>query len=137
MGIEIIGIEEEMAKVVEEVKNGTLTKVKVMGIEDGDVDGINIHNSHLKVMPQGPTIRTRIITDHHPWDIKVNISNHLHNTHPTIPHNSTQTHNRNPNLPRLQTYVNCVIIKDTMITNVNLQGLSKQNPEGFQPRALI
>ena len=95
MGIETIET-EEMAKVVEEVKNGTITKVKVMGVEDGGIDGINIHNTHLKVIAQGPTIRTPIIIDHHPWDIKVSINSHLHNTHRIIPHNNIQIQAQSP-----------------------------------------
>ena len=96
-GIETIGT-EEMAKEVEEVKYGAIIEVKVIGIEDGGVDGINIRNTHLKVIVQGPIIRIPIITDHHPWDIKVSINSHLHNTHPIIPHNNIQIHNhkRNP-----------------------------------------
>ena len=99
MGIETIGT-EEMAKVVEGVENGTITKIKVMGVEDGGIDGINICNTHLKVIVQGPTIRTPIIIDHHPWDIKVSINSHLHNTHRIIPHNNIQIHNRKRNPPK-------------------------------------
>ena len=84
MGTETIET-EEMAKVVDEVENGTIIEIKVMGTEDGGIDGINIRNTHLKVIIQGPIIRTPIITDHHPWDIKVNTNSHLHNTHRILP----------------------------------------------------
>ena len=121
-GIEIIGT-EEIAKVVEEVENGTIIKVKVMGVEDWDMDGIHIHNTHCKVIAKGSTIRTPIIIDRHPWDIKVSINSHLHNTHSIIPHNNIQTHSHKCNPPKQPMYVNCVIIKDTMTTNANLQGI--------------
>ena len=48
MGTEIIGT-EEMAKVVEEVENGTITKVKVTGVEDGG----RRWNQHPQYPPQG------------------------------------------------------------------------------------
>ena len=96
-GIETIGT-EEMPKEGAKVEIGIIIEVKVMEIEDGGVDGINIHNIHLKAIIQGPIIRTPIIIDHHQWDIKVNINSHLHNTHPIIPRHNIQIHNhkRNP-----------------------------------------
>ena len=89
---------EEMAKVVDEVENGTIIiKVKVMKTEVGVIDGINIRNIHPKAITQGPIIRTPIIINHHQWDIKVNINSHLYNTHPIIPRHNIQIHNHKHN----------------------------------------
>ena len=95
-GLETIGI-EEMPKEGAKVEIGIIIEVKVIETEVGGIDGINIRNIHLKAITQGPIIRTPIITNHHQWDIKVNINSHLHNIHPIIPHNNIQIHNHKCN----------------------------------------
>ena len=69
-----------------------------------------------------PSLQTRIIIAHHPWDISTDTQSHMSNTH--IPSNNN-THRKccQPHHDKLQISVNCVKVKAIMIINANLQAI--------------
>ena len=117
---EIIGIEIMTVITMEiEVEDGMVIEGKVIVIEDGEDDGIPIPNTRHKITLKA--IQMQIIIGPLLWDININTSCPMNNTHPT--HNcnrsihSDHLHNRGKRL----IYVSCVRIKVTMTISANLQ----------------
>ena len=117
---EIIGIEIMTVLVMEiEVGDGMAIEGKVMVIEDGEDDGIQIPNTHNRITHN--TIQTKIITRPLLWDANININCPMSNTHPTHNRNSSIPSDHPHNRDKRLTYVSCVRTKATMTINANLQ----------------
>ena len=113
-------------------------KVILAGVEDGIIiievkdivigaegeDGIPISNITIQGINNNPNLQTQIIIVHHLWGISTDTQSHMSNTH-TLNNNNN---NINPKCHQLhlnkpQIFVSCVIIKDIMIINANLQAI--------------
>ena len=123
---ETTGIEIPMVKVIlTGVEDGIIiieVKDIVTGVEGED--GIPISNIMIQGINNKPNFQTQIIIVHHLWDISTGTQSHMSNTH--TPNNNNN--NINPqcgqlHLNKLQICVSCVIIKDIMIINANLQAI--------------
>ena len=120
---ETIGIEIMMVTTMgTEVGDGIAIEGKVIVIEDGEDNGIQIPNTLNKNIHN--TIPTRIITGPLLWDANINTNCPMSNTQPT--HNSnSNTHSDHPhNRGKQPIYASCVKIKVTMTINANLQVIS-------------
>ena len=117
---ETIGIEIMMVTTMgTEVGEGMAIEGKVIVIEDGEDDGIQIPNTLNKNIHN--TIPTRIITSPLLWDANININCPMSNTQPTHNHNSNIHSSRPHNRGKQLIYVSCVKTKVTMTINANLQ----------------
>ena len=117
---EIIGIEIMTVIIMEiEVGDGMVIEGKVIVIEDGEDNGIQVPNTHNRITHN--TTQTKTITSPLLWDANINTNCPMSNTHPT--HNSNSSiHSDHPhNRDKQLTYVSCVRTKATMTISANLQ----------------
>ena len=120
---EITGIEILKVKVILiGAEDGIIVEVKDIVIGEEGEDGILISNTMTQGPKNQPSLQTRIIIVHHPWDISTDTQSHMSNTH--IPSNNN-THGKccQPDHDKLQISVNCVKVKVIMIINANLQAI--------------
>ena len=120
---EITGIEILKVKVILiGAEDAIIVEVKDIVIGEEGEDGILISNTMTQGTNNQPSLQTRIIIIHHPWDISTDTQSHMSNTH--IPSNNN-THRKchQPHHDKLQISVNCVKVKATMIINANLQAI--------------
>ena len=120
---EIIGIEIPKVKVILiGAEDGIIVEVKDIVIREEGEDGTLISNTTTQGTNNQPSLQTRIIIGHHPWDISTDTQSHMSNTH--IPsNNNTHRKCRQPHHNNLQISVNCVKVKATMIIIANLQAI--------------
>ena len=120
---EIIGIEIPKVKVIlTGAEDGTIVEVRDIVIGEEGEDGILISNTTIQGTNNRPSLQTRIIIVHHPWDISTDTQSHMSNTH--IPNNNNTSRKcRQPHHNKLQIFVNCVRVRAIMIINANLQAI--------------
>ena len=134
------GMEMTLITVTETTGIEILTvKVILTGVEDGIIiievkdivigvegeDGIPISNITIQGINNKPNFQTQIIIVHHLWDINTGTQSHMSNTYtPNNNNNNINPKCRQLHLNKLQIFVSCVIIKDIMIINANLQAIS-------------
>ena len=120
---EITGIEILKVKVILiGAEDGIIVEVRDIVIGEEGEDGILISNTMTQGTNNRPSLQTRIIIVHHPWDISTDTQSHMSNTH--IPsNNNTRRKCRQPHHSKLQISVNCVKVKAIMIINANLQAI--------------
>ena len=121
---EITGIETLMVKVIlTGVENGIIiTEVKDTVIVEEGEDGIPTSNITIQGINRNPSFLIQIITVPHRWDINTGTQSRMNNTH--IPRNHNNINHQGQLHPnKLQIFVNCAIVKATMIINVNLQAI--------------
>ena len=121
---EIIGIEIPIVKVIlTGVENGIIIiEVKdIVIVEEGD-DGIPISSIMIQGINRNINSKTRITTDHPPWDISTGTQPHMVTIHTHLNNNSTR-HKCQHLLNKPLIFVNCATVKAIMIINANLQAI--------------
>ena len=119
---EITGIEIQKVKVILiGPEDGIIVEVRDIVIGEQGEDGILINNTTTQGTNNRPSLQTRIIIVHHPWDISTDTQSHMSNAH--ILSNNNTSRKCQPHHDKLQISVNCVKVKATMIINANLQAI--------------
>ena len=119
---EITGIEIPKVKVILiGAEEGIIVEVRDIVIREEGEDGILINNTMTQGTNNRPSLQTRTIIVHHPWDISTDTQSHMSNTH--ISSNNNTSCKCQPHHNKLQISVNCVKAKATMIINANLQAI--------------
>ena len=118
----ITGIEILKVKVILiGAEDGIIVEVRDIVIGEEGEDGILINNTMTQGTNNRPSLQTRIIIVHHPWDISTDTQSHMSNTH--ILNNNNTSRKCQPHHNKLQISANCVKVKATMIINANLQAI--------------
>ena len=88
-------------------------------VEEGD-DGIPTSSIMIQGINRSPLFKIQITINHPRWDINIDTQSHMVSIHTPINNNNTR-HKCQRLLNKPLIFVNCVTVKDIMITNANLQ----------------